>query len=357
MPERSLTTDLVSSLGLFYKVRSRLYHRTSTKRLVAQRRREFYTAAWQEAAGAVGGSVQTIQGQLLEVRVDGIRVKVNDNLTSLDDPLTLQIAGDKPLVYRLLREIGIPVPRYLACRAGNLAQAWEFVESLRAPAVVKPARSTAGGVGISTGITNRLDLLTALGRAAALGGEVIVEEQLAGDVYRLLYFEGELLDAVLRRPPVVRGDGRSTVRQLIERENEDRLAKGIEGCQSLVKTDWELHHRLRLHGYTLRSVPGPGEVVQLKNVVNDNRRDDNESAVERLCPEVLDVGLRAAAAVGARLAGVDIITPDIGRPLEDVGGAVIEVNTTPGYYYHYMKREGRTPVATMIVQRVTAADR
>jgi cyanophycin synthetase len=353
----SLTANLISSLGLYFKVRGKLYHRTSTKRLVAQRRKDFYVALWEEAAQAAGCSTRRVQGQLLEISCNGTSIRVNDNLTSLDDPVTLQIAGDKPLVYRLLSDAGIPVPRHVTCGVGDLATAWEFVSSLRAPAVVKPAKSTAGGVGIGTGITDRLDLVTALGRAAALSAEVVVEEQLAGDVYRLLYFDGELLDAVVRRPPVVHGDGRSTIKQLIQRENDDRLARGIEGCQSLVKTDWELHHRLRLHGYTLRSIPGAGEVVQLKNVVNDNRRDDNESAVERLCPEVLEVGVRAASVVGARLAGVDLITPDIGRPLEDVGGAVIEVNTTPGYYYHYMKREGRTPVASMVVQRVVAADR
>ena len=40
-----------------------------------------------------------------------------------------------------------------------------------------------------------------------------------------------------------------------------------------------------------------------------------------------------------------MITPDPSVPLAEAGGAVIEVNTTPGYYYHYYKREGRVPVA------------
>ena len=34
---------------------------------------------------------------------------------------------------------------------------------------------------------------------------------------------------------------------------------------------------------------------------------------------------------------------------------IIEVNTTPGYYYHYYKREGRVPVATLILERLVMA--
>ena len=31
---------------------------------------------------------------------------------------------------------------------------------------------------------------------------------------------------------------------------------------------------------------------------------------------------------------------------------MIEVNQSPGYYYHYYKREGRVPVARLILERL-----
>jgi cyanophycin synthetase len=102
-------------------------------------------------------------------------------------------------------------------------------------------------------------------------------------------------------------------------------------------------------------VPAAGEVVLLKHVVNDNRREDNVSAAAFLCAEVVQAGAEAAAAVGTRLAGVDVITPDPARPLAEAGGVVIEVNQSPGYYYHYYKREGRVPVATLILERLVEA--
>ena len=94
--------------------------------------------------------------------------------------------------------------------------------------------------------------------------------------------------------------------------------------------------------------------MRLKSVVNDNRGDDN-LAVDRLSADIVAVGARAAEAVGVRLAGVDVITPDPTMSLEEAGGVVIEVNTTPGYYYHYHKRDGRVPVATLILERLVKA--
>ena len=68
-------------------------------------------------------------------------------------------------------------------------------------------------------------------------------------------------------------------------------------------------------------------------------------------------GAQAAAVIGARLAGVDIITPDPSISLDKSGGVVLEVNTTPGYYYHYHRRGGPVPVACAILECLLKADR
>lgn len=350
-----MTRRLLAAGSLYYKIRRRRYHATSTKREVDGRRARFYLDVWTEAAEAVGGSVRELEGQLLEIRAGGLVVRVRRNLTSLDDPLTVAVAEDKPLVYRLLAERGIAVPRSTVCAADDLAGAWAFVRKLGRPCVVKPARAS-GALGVTTAISTWYDLARAMAYGGAFGPELLVEELAEGGVYRLLYFDGELLDAVLRSPPTVRGDGSASVEQLIATENARRSAGGIEACQSLVKIDQEMRHTLRRQDTTLRSVPPAGTEVLLKNAVNDNRREDNVSAAEALCGEVVTTGAAAAAAVGVRLAGVDIITTDPGVPLEQSGGVVIEVNHAPGHYYHYYKRDGRVPVASLILERLVGKE-
>jgi cyanophycin synthetase len=73
-----------------------------------------------------------------------------------------------------------------------------------------------------------------------------------------------------------------------------------------------------------------------------------------IAPAVLADAARAASVVGLRLAGVDLITPDAGRPLAETGGAVIEVNADPGLHHHYQVAdpETATPVAVRMLERL-----
>ena len=349
-----MSSAAVRSLARYHKLEDRLWHQASADASDG-RRSLFYKSVWEEAAKTVGASVTYLYGSLAEIRCGDSVLRVDRNTTSLDDPVTLRVAGNKPLVYRLLAEHSLPVPRHCVCRADDLNSAGAFVGQLGRRCVVKPARSTGGGLGITTGVVTRRQLFAALGRAGAHCVDVVVEEQVEGGNYRLLYLDGELLDAVERRPPVVRGDGTSTIRQLVEAENADRAAAGMAASQGSIRVDAELRHTLKSSGRELGSVPAADELVILKTVVNDNRGTDNVPASDRVCREVVKACSLAAAAVGARLAGVDVITPDPGAPLADVGGIIGEVNTTPGYYFHYMTNGAPAPVALLILERLCSA--
>lgn len=339
--------------SLCVKIRWRSAARSHAKTRVDERRAAFYREIWREAAAGVG-HLLVLSPPLLEIRFADTTVRVKGNVTSLDDPVTVAVAEDRLLVYRLLAEQGIPVPRHRAVPADDPWEAWQFVKAAGCPCVVKPAKGSAGGVGVTTGVRSMLSLTRALVDAGAFCGELVVEEQIEGDVYRLLYLDGELVDAVLRRPPTVSGDGCSTVRQLIAAENERRQRVGIAASQSLIRVDGDLAQTLRAKGLTLRSVPAAGTIVLVKSVINDNRREENEPAVDRLCSAVIETGRRAASAVGCRLAGVDVITPEPGIALDESGGVVVEVNANPGYYYHYMNAGEGVPVASVILQRLAS---
>jgi cyanophycin synthetase len=69
---------------------------------------------------------------------------------------------------------------------------------------------------------------------------------------------------------------------------------------------------------------------------------------------VIEESAEAVRAVGLRLAGVDVVTPDIMRPLAEAGGTIIEVNGTPGFQYHYTVADpgGATRITIPILERV-----
>jgi cyanophycin synthetase len=238
----------------------------------------------------------------------------------------------------------------------SLRTAEEFLERMAEDCVVKPAKNTGAGQGVTTGIRSRPQLGSAVARAAAFGRELLIEEQVPGDNYRLLYLGGRLLDAIVRRPPRVKGDGKKTVRDLVDGANRERLSGGNKVAQVLVPVDREMKHTLAKQGLSLKSVPPEGQLVILKTVVNDNAGSENETASHCLCESIVDAGANAAKALGVTLAGVDIITQDPTRALSETGGVILEVNTSPGFYFHYRKKDGPFPVARFVLAELFGGD-
>jgi cyanophycin synthetase len=349
---------LLRLLALAHAARDLARRRRSGAREIARQRAAFYENAWREAAGRLGAAVAPLGDDILQIDRGGWRTRVCQNYSALDDAVTLKVAGNKPLVYDLLARRGLPIPRHLAFALKDVRRAAAFLEGVGADCVVKPANGTGGGEGITTGVRTRPQLARAVVAAAAVTygrGDLVIEEQVDGDNYRLLYLDGQLIDAVFRGPPTVTGDGRSRIAALVRRANAERLARGYGLAQVLLSMDLDMKRTLARQGLTLASVPAAGAEVVLKTVINENCGADNVSCPHLLCAAVVRDGAVAAEAVGARLAGVDIVTGNPAVPLADAGGVILEVNTTPGFYIHYHKRDRAFPVAAHVLQRLATS--
>ena len=327
-------------------------HRNPRRRASGRHEAAFYERVWREAAAQLGGTCRTLGGGIAEIEVEGACTRVMENTCALDDPVTLAILADKPLTARLLAERGLAVARHAPFRLDDMGPARRFLDARGGECVVKPARGTGGGRGVATGIETRWQLARAAAAAAVYGDDLMIEEQVEGENYRLLYLDGRLIDAFTRRPPSVVGDGRATVARLIRALNDERLRHGSGLSQVQLTLDLDLRRTLAKQGLSLGSVPAAGRVARLKTVVNENSGADNETATGRLCESIVADGADAVRALGVRLAGIDIITRDPSVPLAESGGVILEVNAPPGFYYHYHKQDAVFPVAVAVLERL-----
>jgi len=337
----------VSILYLYYMavrfVRAKLEPRSrSMNQRLNALGKTYHIRMWQSAAASVGAVCRTEPGGVVEIENGSRSIRVRDNVTSLNEPAAVKRASDKAGMQALLAKSGVPVPRGIVLTVNEFDRALLMLQTARGALVVKPAESTGGGVGVSTNVTSLPRLRTTMAWARTFSRYIWLEEQVEGDCYRVLVMDGEVIDTVLRRPPRVVGDGVSTIRRLIHRENEARLKAAAVQPQVPIRFDLDLRTTLANQGLTLRSRPAEGEVIQLKRVINDNSALDNVPANGRLCRAILDAACRAAAIVGAKLAGVDVICTDPTAPLEVSGGAIIEVNATPGFYCHIGEKGAST---------------
>lgn len=327
--------------------------RRSVRRAKAHRA-DFYVELWNRAAAEIGASVTETCGDLFTVTRGDAMARVMRNYTDLDGPVTLRLAGNKPQVHKLLRSQGLPTPEHLQFSLDDLSAALGFLRR-HAVCVVKPAADTGAGSGVTTNVTTRAQLYQAAIRAAGHSSELLIEQQIAGENVRLLFLDGRLLDAVQRCAPAVVGDGRSTIGALVRQANRHRLDGGHAVAQTVLKHDLDMKRTLAAQGLSWRAIPANGQSVRLNTVVNSNSALENVSVMDTISATIVEAGRRAVDAIGARLAGVDVISPDLTTDLESAGGVVLEVNTTPGLYIHEGSCNGS--VATAILEACLQSSR
>lgn len=313
-----------------------------------------YAAIWRDAAQELGAEVVDRGHGFLEIGSEQRSTWVWRQYTTLDDLIAFRRSLDKEVVHSVLGAACLRVPAHASFRPADLQPAVAFLRSRRGPCVVKPADGTGGGMGVTPGVRSTTDLVLAVALASRHGQRLLIEDQAEGTMYRLLFLDGDLLDVVRRSSTRVVGDGRTSIRDLIEDENRRRLAaRGGHGF-SLLRVDLDCLLTLRAGGRSMQSVPGAGERVAIKISCSDNRREDNEPVREALDPALIADAAAATRRLGLGLAGVDVVTSDPQRPLEQAGGVIIEVNCTPGLQYHYQVRDRPTRVAVPILRRLLA---
>jgi D-aspartate ligase len=350
-PAIAARIDMVRSTGVGY-VRRRVVARRREGTLGEEVRHEVYERIWREAAEANGAGIEKLAAGVFELTRDGLAARVSHQMTDRDDPVTLRVALDKALTHRLLAAAEVTIPDHVEFALNDPGPALDFLARAGGPCVVKPAAGTGGGHGTTAGIERPAELMRARIHAAQSGGRLMIEKQAEGAVYRLLFLDGRLLDVLRSRPSRVTGDGRSTVEQLIAAENHRRIAARGDAGISLIGATLDLVLTLERAGLKLSSVLPSGQTVAVRTVTNGNCASDNETVDPgEVSPHLIAEAKRAAAAVGVRLAGVDIITPDLARPLSETGGVVTEVNGTPALHHHYLVADpqGATRVAIPVL--------
>jgi hypothetical protein len=318
----------------------------------ASARDALYKHIWTDAATELGAELEELNHEIFEIRRGDRRTRVWRQITEHDDAVTLHMSLDKALMHRQLTALGLKVPEHAVFGIGDLEPALSFLAlHPGSDFAVKPAGGTGGGMGVTTGIRSPAQLTRAALRAARFSPDLLIELQPVGDVLRVLFFQGKLIDVLRQRPPSLVGDGRSTIGELIDAENARRLeAEGMLGPSAL-RVDLDCVFHLENSGRSLADVPGAGERFTVKGVTNENGVDDT-TRMHDLSPGIVDQCRKAIEIVGLELIGVDLIAGD---PTSDNEGVILEVNGGPGLHHHYLVADGDSKrVAVPILETLLA---
>ena len=254
------------------------------------------------------------------------------------------ISRDKDLTKSLLKACGVPVPEGVVVETAD--DAWEAAEDIGLPVVVKPSDGNHGR-GVFTNLMTEAEVRTAFSVAVDEGSSVIVERFIPGNEHRLLVVGGKMVAAARGDFAFVKGDGQSTIEQLIETQINSSPSRGPaeENTLNFVRVDSAVRLELERQGLNAQSVPAAGHDVLIQG--NGNVSID---VTDEVHPDVAHVVALAARVVGLDVAGIDLVAEDISKPLAGQRGAIVEVNAGPGLLMHLRPSAGTPrPVGSAIV--------
>ncbi|MET0519471.1 MAG: cyanophycin synthetase, partial [Burkholderiaceae bacterium] len=273
--------------------------------------------------------------------------------TDMTSAIAEGIARDKDLTKSLLKSVGVPVPAGQAVKTAD--EAWEAAQDLGLPVVIKPSDGNHGR-GVTLDLREQADIAAAFALADQEGSEVLVESYIPGMEHRLLVVGGQVVAAARGDEAWITGDGKLTVQQLVDGQINTDPRRGLTEDFPLnridIDTDAVILLDLQRQGLNPGAVPEAGQRVLIQR--NGNVAIDCTALVH---PEVAHAVSLAARTIGLDIAGVDLVSTDISRPLAETGGAIVEVNAGPGLLMHLKPASGAPqPVGQAIIDHLFAED-
>ncbi|HEX5392088.1 MAG TPA: cyanophycin synthetase [Rhodocyclaceae bacterium] len=294
-------------------------------------------------------SLRLTDGNLVQLGYGNAQRRIWTAETDCTSAIAEEIACDKDLTKQLLSSCGVPVPE--GQEVDSPEEAWEAAEDIGLPVVVKPTDGNHGR-GVFTNLRSRQEVESAFAKAQEEGSGVIVERFIEGGEHRLLVVGNQVVAVTRGDTASVVGDGVSTIRQLVDSQINSDPRRGEEEDYPLgpINIDQEPVAQLEIErqGYTADSVPPKGEEVLI--VRHGNMAFD---ATDEVHPDTAAIAALAARIVGLDIAGIDLVTKDISKPLAEQRGAIVEVNAGPSLLMHIKPAVGQPrPVGEAIVKHL-----
>jgi len=276
------------------------------------------------------------------------RKVIRATLTQQTSYLAVENTDDKYLTYKMLEEMGIPVPIRILTSTVN--EALTFFKNIQKPVVIKPSKGYRGKR-VNVHLDTEEKIIKAFFWAQTFDEEVIVQEFVPGNTYRLLVIDGKFAAAVQLIAPFVIGDGQKTIKDLIEELNANPLREfGDKGKLSKVEIDDDTLKILDIKGYNLNTILDQGKRLFLKNTGNMRLGGSSIDVTDKVHPYNRFVCERISKLLNLDVTGVDIISEDISLSLHENQGRVIEINAAPDFRMHINPTVGNPqPVQKLFV--------
>lgn len=263
--------------------------------------------------------------------------------SSLDlNPLgASEVSKDKDYANFFMKRMGYPIIAGSAffskewCRAigsrKNIQAAYRYAKKLGFPVMVKP-NSGSQGAGVAK-VYNKKELYQAMRFIFSRDKVGLVQKFIPGNDYRIVVLDQKVISAYQRTPLNLVGDGRSTVRQLLQKKQQAFVADSRD--TQLNPKDFRILLKLKRQGLFMNSVLKPGGQIMLLDNANLSTGGDAHDVTKDIHPAFKKLAVRLTRDMGLKFCGVDLL---IEGSITDARAKywILETNAAPGLD-HYVR--------------------
>ncbi|MEM8785872.1 MAG: N-acetylglutaminylglutamine synthetase, partial [Pseudomonadota bacterium] len=254
----------------------------------------------------------------------GRTVRCRESLSEFTTGVALSICDDKAITRRVVSRAKVAVPEQV--EVGDEAAVDRLLTN-HGQVVIKPARGEQGQ-GVAVGLSSRSDVEAAIETAKKICDRVLVESYFEGEDLRLIVIDYKVVAAAVRRPASVLGDGKTTIRELIERQSRRRAA--ATGGESRIPLDAETERCVRQAGYGLEDIATDGSEIIVRRTANLHTGGTIHDVTDQTHPVLINAAISAARAINIPVTGIDLMVKSPRKP----DYVFIEANERPGLANH-----------------------
>ena len=257
------------------------------------------------------------------------------------DSPSLEWMDNKAIMKKKFRGAGFPTPRgeaFFTLRGAK--KQFNEIRKNGQMVVVKPtlgSRSRHTRINIKT----EKELAEAFRIAKQISPFVSVEEQLLGTVHRVVLIGGKVAGGLRRDPPIVFGDGRTSIKDLVSMANRDPRRHTSAFHEIPINAEFE--SALSFFNLNRNDIPEAGKKIIVGTKIGRSQGGTNVDVTDEVHLENRRLFMDIGKFLQDGLVGLDFILEDIRKPWRsEMPCGTIELNSVPFLDLHMYPFEGKS---------------